>query len=134
MFFSARDRWRPRIARLWSVLFLAVGLSLLFYPTGMMHFLNRLAEWLRLSGKITIVPFSLDHILALSLMGTITLLADQLARHPERRELLWLLVAAKLFSTAGFLVLTFTTGSAWLLGALADAAVALSLWFVRRHS
>ncbi|MBI1908851.1 MAG: hypothetical protein HYS22_01610 [Deltaproteobacteria bacterium] len=119
---------------LWGLVFAAVGLILLFAPTALSAQLTQLATTLGLSGAITIPTGNLTYILSLSLMGGITGIAIGSARHPREIALYKSLLIAKLISTLGFLFLSWSDGTAWLLCAGADGFVALSLGLAHRYS
>lgn len=115
------------VARMWSGVFLIAGLIFLFLPSRLENFLTATGNAIGLSGSIESSPHTLWHILTLSLMGTIAVLAFLSSRSPETKGYYTALVTAKTISVAGFLCLAFLLGSVWLLCAFADAFVALTL-------
>ncbi len=117
------------IARVWSILFLVAGTSFIIMPNELGQILTAMGNAIGLPGSIEAAPRTLWHILTLSLMGTITALAWLSARHPENKALLNCILIAKSVSVAGFFVLSFTVGTAWLLCAATDAFVAITLYW-----
>ncbi|MCC6273036.1 MAG: hypothetical protein IT572_06175 [Deltaproteobacteria bacterium] len=78
------------------------------------------------------MPGTLWYILALSLMGIITVCAWRSASRPSDPDTYIALMAAKLISTLGFVLLAYRYGGAWLLAAAGDGFVAATLWASRR--
>lgn len=117
------------IARVWSILFFVAGTSFIIIPNELGQILTAAGNAIGLTGSIEAAPRTLWHILTLSLMGTITALAWLSARNPENKTLLNCILIAKSVSVAGFLVLAFTIGTAWLLCAATDAFVAITLYW-----
>jgi len=115
------------IAKTWSIVFLFVALLFLFVPAFVADFLNGLAEAIGLSGEIPAPSSTLWHVLTLSLMGTLTILASISSENPTERSYYITIVAAKTISVLGFLWLMTQSGSAWLICAGADGFVALTL-------
>ena len=116
------------VAKTWSVAFFIAGLLFLIFPAQLGQSLTHFANSIGLNGTILVPTGSLWHILTLSLMGTLVLLARTTARYPERQAPYVTLLSAKTISVAGFLVLSITNGPAWLLCALTDAFVAFTLF------
>ena len=114
-------------ARTWSFVFVAVALLFLFVPERLADTLTHLAAMMGLSGSIIAPPQNLWHVLTFSLMGTLALLAARSAKEPTNGSYYGIMVAAKLISVVGFLWLTYMSGPAWLLCAVADGFVALTL-------
>ncbi|MBI4862707.1 MAG: hypothetical protein HY815_20970 [Candidatus Riflebacteria bacterium] len=120
------------VARLWAVVFCLVGACFLVAPGLVPDLVSALAGRLGLGGRIQSGPGGLWWILALSLMATITVLAETCAREPYNLFAFRALVTAKLVSTAGFVGLATTGGAVWLLCALGDGFVAATLLLARR--
>ncbi|MCH8317137.1 MAG: hypothetical protein IIA88_01350 [Bacteroidetes bacterium] len=116
------------VAKIWSIAFFIAGLLFLIFPAQLGQSLTHFANSIGLNGTILVPTGSLWHILTLSLMGTLVLLARTTARYPERQAPYVTLLSAKTISVAGFLVLSITNGPAWLLCALTDAFVAITLF------
>jgi hypothetical protein len=127
-----RGRLFSRLARFWSVCFLVFGLLFLAAPEAVGRWLTSLAGLFGLRGEIAAPAGTLWWVLTLSLMSTIVVLSAYCARHPRRREPYVALMTAKLVSSAGFLWLALWSGPAWLVCAVGDGFVALSLWAARR--
>lgn len=133
MTLGPRHGWYRKTARIWSLVFLAVGLCFLFAPEPTSRSLTGLARLLGLPGTLSFPAGNLGYILSLSLMGTIAFLADASAESPTNRSLYLSLMTAKLLSTAGFFWLAFREEPAWLVAAVGDGFVALTLWASRRY-
>ena len=116
------------VAKSWSVVFLVVGLLFLAIPAELGGNLTSLAHALGLNGEISAPAGNLWHVLSLSLMGALVLLAGTSARYPELKAPYVTLLVAKTISVIGFLALSRIIGSAWLLCAVADAFVAFTLF------
>ncbi|MBW8051078.1 MAG: hypothetical protein FVQ77_12215 [Cytophagales bacterium] len=116
------------VAKTWSVAFFIAGLLFLIFPAQLGQSLTHFANSIGLNGTILVPTGSLWYILTLSLMGTLVLLARTTARYPERQAPYVTILSAKTISVAGFLVLSITNGPAWLLCALTDAFVAITLF------
>ena len=123
-----------RVARIWALVFFIVGLLFLWVPDRVVLFLTSLAQGIGLSGSLSGTPGTLWYILALSLMGIITVCAWQSAKHPSHTETYYALLTAKLISTLGFILLAIYDGSAWIVAAVGDGFVALTLWGSHRLS
>lgn len=121
-----------RICRIWSLVFLAVGLLFAFFPAGVASALTALGASLGLPGTIPGPGGTLWWVLSLSLMATITVLADACARRPPERAPYVALMTAKLVSTFACLGLAAVHGPAWVLCAVGDGFVALTLCAARR--
>jgi len=115
------------VAKSWSIVFLVVGLLFLAIPAELGENLTSQAHALGLKGEISTQAGTLWHVLSLSLMGALVLLAWTSARYPGRQAPYITLLLAKTVSVIGFLGLSWTVGSAWLLCAGADAFVAFTL-------
>lgn len=120
------------LARFWSLAFVVTGTLFALAPRQLGEQMHATARLLGLSGQIDVTPGTMWHVLALSLMVAVTLLAWQSARRPEDRGPYVTLQAAKIFSTATFLLLACTHGGIWVLCAITDGSIALSLFAVRR--
>lgn len=120
------------VARFWAVIFLIVGLVFLFVPDLVGMFLMLLASKMGLTSYIDTLPGSLWYVLTLSFMAMITVCAWQSGRNPSNRELYYLLLVAKVVSTVGFLALAYYETPAFLLCAVADGFVTLTLWLSGR--
>lgn len=121
------------VARFWAVVFFLVGLSFLIIPYEVAVSLNQIAHAVGLSGEITAPVGNLWQVLSLSLMSCVTLCAWFSANNPNEGGVYVALVVAKLVSTAGFIVLTTHLASAWLVCAVADGFVAITLMLSRRR-
>ncbi len=120
------------LAQFWSVAFVVTGLLFALAPERLGSDMQTAARLLGLRGTLDVTPWSMWHVIALSLMVTVTLLSWQSAQDPTAQAPYRTLQAAKLSSTAIFLLLAATQGSIWLLAAATDGSIALSLWLVRR--
>lgn len=118
-----------QLMRLWSLVFLCVGLSFIFFPEKLAESLTSAANQLGLSGTITMPRDNIGYVLALSLMAGITCLADLSVRQPNHSPFFAILMVCKITSTLGFLYLTIQSAPAWLLCAVGDGFVAWSIWF-----
>ena len=117
-----------KIARFWAVIFLIVGLLFLILPFKVLEFLNALGHGLGWAGTMTGAPATLWYILALSLMGIITVCAWSSAKWPDHSETYYALLTAKIISTIGFIFLAVSMGGVWIVAAVGDGFVALTLW------
>jgi hypothetical protein len=120
------------LAQVWSVAFVVTGLEFALIPKFLSTQMHVAAGMLGLSGHIDLTPGSLWHIIALSLMVAVTMLAWQTARRPSDRGPYITLQIAKIASTLMFLFLAATQGGIWLLCALTDGSIALTLFLARR--
>ncbi len=127
---SSQRRYRL-LCQFWSLAFVVTGLLFAFAPRQLGQQMAAMGARLGLTGHVDWAPGSPWHVIALSLMLTVTLLAWQSARQPMARDPYVTLQAAKLFSTLLFLYLAATDGSIWLLCALTDGSIALSLFLAR---
>ncbi|MCC7440305.1 MAG: hypothetical protein IT285_01650 [Bdellovibrionales bacterium] len=116
-----------RVSSGWAVAFLGVGILFVLVPVELTTGLNGMAEVLGLSPAMRGTGGELWHVLAISLMAVLVGLAAASARDPSDRRLSSLMILSKLVSTAGFVWLAFTLGSGWILCAVADGFVALTL-------
>ncbi len=128
---NAHHRYRL-LAQFWSLAFVVTGLLFALAPERLGRDMQTTARLLGLDGTIDVAPWTMWHVIALSLMVTVTLLAWQTAREPEARAPYLTLQAAKLASTAIFVALALHHGGIWLLAAATDGSIALSLWLARR--
>lgn len=119
-----------RVAGAWAVVFVLAGLAFMFVPDMVGQGLVALAAPLGLGGQVPTAPGSLWFVLAGSLMATISVLAVQTARRPEDGGPYVALMTAKLVSTVAFLFMA-THGDIWLLCAICDGSIALSLAVAR---
>lgn len=115
------------VARIWSIVFLIVGLLFALFPVELGMQLNSLGLTMGLKGYIVSASGTLWFYLTLSLMGLLTILSWYSASNPENKTLCRMLVTAKFISVFGFLFASITAGSVWLLAALADFFVAITL-------
>ncbi len=120
------------LARFWSLAFIATGLIFAFAPALLSQQMHAAAQLLGLGGDVDMTAWSMWHVIALSLMVAVTMLAWQSAQRPDERGPYVVLQTAKVFSTLTFLLLACTKGGVWLLCALTDGSIALSLFAVRR--
>lgn len=127
----ARTRME-RLAWFWALAFAATGIGFVAWPEHIGAGLAAAGRWLHLSGQIDVQPGTLWHVLALSLMVSVTGLAMQCAQRPLDEAPYRLLMAAKIASTLGFAWLALDRGSIWLLAAATDGFVALSLAVVHQ--
>jgi len=116
-----------QLTGIWALVFFFVAMLFLFVPDLVVVSLNGLAELLGLSGTVTAPASTLWHVLALSLMGTLTVLAVTASKHPTEKTYYTTIVSAKMISVVGFTLLAIQFGSAWLICAVADGFVALTL-------
>ncbi len=128
---SARPALYPIVARVWAVGFLLTGATFALQPQRVVAQLATLSGWVGLSGTVEAPAGNLWHVLALSLMASISLLAWQSAREPGRAGPFHTLLLAKMVSTFGFTILAVQAGSVWALCAATDAFIALTLWLAR---
>ena len=119
------------ICWIFAVAFAAVLGMLAVVPEMLSDLMNWSGGLVGLSGDIAVAPASLEHVLALSLMATITYLAQAAARAPENRDLYWAIQTAKVISTGGFAFMAFTAGSIWFLPTATDGLVIVGLAFAR---
>ncbi len=120
------------LAQFWAASFVVTGLIFLFAPLQLGAQMQWTAQLLGLNGTIACAPDSMWHVIALSLMVTVTMLSLQTAQDPDARAPYLTLQAAKLSSTALFLLLAARHGSIWILAAATDGGIALSLFLARR--
>ncbi len=124
-------RYRLVLA-VWTAVFLFTGCLFVLAPAHVVALLAGLGNLLGLRGELDVQPGTLWHVLAVSLMVAVTGLSWANWRRPYDDVLWRLLLAAKVASTIGFLVLVGTRGSMWLTSAGADGFVAVSLVLARR--
>ncbi len=115
------------VCRFWTVVFVIVGLGFALTPQLIAELLNRLAATLGLTPGIPTGRDSLWYMLALSLMATLAYLSWEAARPQAPPTALRAVLLSKMVSTAGFVMAALTLASGWLLGAVADGFVALTL-------
>ncbi len=121
-----------RTARAWAAVFFLVALAFAATPAAVGEVLTALAHMAGLSGALATPGGTLWHVLAISLMVAVTGLAWESAHRPADLGLFATLLAAKLASTTGFGILAATVAPAFLLCALGDGFVALTLWLAWR--
>ena len=114
------------------VAFFVVLFALLLVPGWLVDMLNASAGLIGLGGNIELGSGDLDHVLSLSLMGCIIVLAGTSAARPRLEEPYWALLCAKAISTLGFTYLAVINGGAWILPAVADGSVIVGLVAARR--
>jgi hypothetical protein len=122
-----------RLCMMWAAVFALLGLACVIIPEQSGSWLDRLAHALGLRGEIVADAGSLFHVLAASLMSVLVLLALVTAIVPAAATPYYALLLSKLVSTVGFAYLALNA-SAWLLCALADGFVALTLYLARRRA
>ena len=105
-------------ARVWAVVFLAVGVGIALVPVRVAGLVEATAAAVGLHGPVE-AP-RLLHVLAVSLLACIT-------AGGWTGDMWKGLMAGKVTSTVGFGLLAVTVAPAWWLCALADASVALTL-------
>ncbi len=115
-----------KVAGIWSLLFAIFAIFLLLFPAFLAETITTIGNTIGLNGKIEALPYSLFHVLALSLMGMLSVAAGCSSRFPFARGYLKAIVFAKLISVVGFLLLAYYSGAVWLVCALTDAFVALT--------
>jgi hypothetical protein len=121
------------VARSWACAFALVGLLFLAAPGATGAIVTWLGRKMGLSGTMTSSGGDLWWVLAVSLMASITALAEVSARAPESDGPYVTLMVAKLTSTALFSGLAVSHGTIWWLCAGTDGFVALTLWLARRR-
>ena len=119
------------MCRLLAVAFAVVGVGLFAVPGVLASTIEFLGRFVGLTGEVTLGTGDLDHVLAVSLMACIVVLAVGTARRPEQLTPYVALLAAKVVSTAGFAYLAILGGSVWTLAALADGSVIVVLVVAR---
>lgn len=124
-------RWYRLLLVVWGVTFLFTGCMFVVAPAGVAGLLLGIGNLLGLHGELDARTGTMWHVLALSLMVAVTGLCWAGWRRPYDAVLWRLLLAAKITSTLGFLVLSATSGSMWLTSAGADGFVAASLVLAR---
>jgi hypothetical protein len=127
-----KTKWYRGACWVFFVAFVLVLLALALMPGQLVDLMNGIAGLFGLGGEITVGTADLDHVLALSLMGCITVLAGSSAARPKLWEPYAALMTAKFISTAGFGYLAFLHGGAWILPVLTDGAVIVGLMAARR--
>ena len=120
------------LAQFWCVAFVITGLEFAFVPGWLAGLMTELGQRVGLRGTVDLTPWTPWHVIALSLMIAVTVLAWQSAQRPEAPGPYVALQAAKVASTLLFLWLAVTDASIWLVSAATDGGIALSLWLVRR--
>ena len=116
------------VVKLWSAIFLLVGLFFLLIPETLELYLNNLVEIIGLDGRISLYTENLWYALSLSLMAALTIIAALSAQFPQQKFLFITIIVAKLVSVASFIYSAFTLESAWLVCAFADLFVAITLF------
>jgi len=116
-----------KVVKLWAYLFLAAGLVFLFAPVQLQEGMNTFAQTIGLTGEINATAGTLWHVLALSLMSALVGLAFASAGFPENKFFYRIIVLAKSVSVAGFLFLALSNGTAWILAAVVDGFIAITL-------
>jgi len=119
------------VCRILAIAFGVVGLAVLFLPGFLAASIEFVSGFVGLAGEIRIGAADLDHVLAVSLMGCLVVLALGSGRRPEQLPPYVALLAAKVVSTAGFTYLALTAGPAWVLPAVADGSVIAALVVAR---
>lgn len=112
--------------------FLAVLLGLMLVPDQLVALMNWASGLVGLGGEITMGGGDLDHVLSLSLMGCIVVLAGYSAQRPQLREPYIALLTAKAISTGGFAYLAVIQGGVWIVPTLTDGFVIVGLVLARR--
>lgn len=115
------------VVKLWSAIFLLVGLLFLLIPESLESILNKTVEIIGLNGSISLDTNNLWYVLSLSLMGALTFLAGLSAKFPKHTFIFKTIVLAKAISVVGFILLAYKLNSAWLICAMADFIVAITL-------
>jgi len=121
------------VAHIWAFVFAFVGLSFTFVPTQTALLLTKLANAIGLSGDIVFVSNDLAHILALSLMATLTVLASTSGSYPLDNIPFIGILVAKFTSVFFFTWMTITVCPAWAVCAFGDLFVAVTLLLFRRN-
>lgn len=116
---------------MFCIAFALVFVWLMALPGALSGLMNWAAGLFGLSGDLGFAAGDLDHVLSLSLMACITVLAAQSAHRPERIEPYAALLTAKAVSTGAFAYLAFVEGGAWVLPAVTDGIVIVGLVFAR---
>jgi len=129
---TSRLRIYRGVALGWAALFVVTGAQFAIVPDWVGNGLHTLGALLHLGGTMDVVPGSLWHVLALSLMVAVTGLALLTAHEPRDRGPYVVLMSAKIASTLAFLYLAAIHGAIWLLCAATDGFVAVTLFLARR--
>lgn len=114
--------------------FVTVGLVFLFIPGKVLSAFNWLAEGMGWPSSPT-APYTLYLALAVGYMYVVTVLAVQMARHPEERIYPWVLVNAKAASALACLGL-FSLQAQYLIYLVnfgVDGAIAVFVWWLWLH-
>jgi hypothetical protein len=117
-----------------AVSFAVVGFVFLVVPGRVLALFNTAGNLLGMPASPT-EAFTLYLALAVAYMYVVTLLAVQMARHPEVTAYPWLLVNAKAASAVVCLIL-FATQDHYLIylsNTLIDGAIAASVWAIAVH-
>jgi hypothetical protein len=114
-----------------AVSFAAVGLVFLVIPGRVLGLFNTLGDAIGLAASPT-EAFTLYLALAVAYMYVVTLLAVQMARHPEVTAYAWILVNAKAASALVCLVLFAAQGQylIYLANAAVDGTIAVLVWLI----
>ena len=112
--------------------FAAVLIGLALLPDQLVALMNWSTGLFGLGGEIGMGAGDLDHVLSLSLMSCIVVLAAYSAKRPQVEELFVALLTAKVVSTAGFAYLALIGGGVWILPTLTDGLVIVGLVVARR--
>ena len=128
---GTKPRWITLAGTGLAGTFAVVGVIFVAIPAKVLAAFNRLAEGLGWPVS-TIEPHTLYLALALGYMYMVTLLACQMARHPEVRVFPWLLVQAKAASAVICLGL-FALQEQYLLylaNFVVDGSIAVFVWWL----
>lgn len=119
------------VCRVLAGAFAVVALAMLFLPGFLAASIEFVSSFIGLAGEIRIGAADLDHVLSVSLMACLVVLALGSGRRPEQLPPYVALLAAKIVSTIGFVYLALTVGPAWTLPAVADGSVIAALVVAR---
>lgn len=125
------------LLRFWVVAFFAVGVVFAAVPHWVVQVLNQMADVVRWQGPaLSDDEGHLWQVLAVSLMGTLVMLASRAIKELGRSLLLVrIIVCAKLISTLGFVVAFVWSEPvfAYLVAAMVDGVVAGLTYFYYRQ-
>ncbi len=124
---NPEERALKGLLQFWSMLFLAMGIVVVFFPNLVIQFLNRVS--LRFTPTLPLLPYSDERlwvVLAFSLFITLTFICysaqDDLKR---RRDLVQFLLVSKLISAIVFVLCLFfdRMSLAYLIAAIIDGGI-----------
>lgn len=121
---------------IYSILYLAFGGVLLFYPRGIMRLMNWITNSLGLHPPLEIPGHPFWSMVCVSLLLTLSLVCYLAFRDIRNRQLVWIMIFAKYVSSlslTGYLVFSRGHPPGFGIGALVDAVLGtVALVFVLR--